>query len=230
MSSDASIAQGNREIAGSKTFQNDACIDDRTVALGAIQRVAERLRGSGNVVEQPDTPDVRVARQSEAEEWIVHCFGGKLQKPDLARNADAHVFVVYLTGRQTGASQQRFEVNARLAQAYCRQSCRHAQCVRLQVPMLGLCSVSHREVGTGPAHRNDSRPRQARANLWQQITKHLFLQLNRIVRSVACPARRSPLPAFALDPGRYVSIKQDKKCAEPASGPRACSATKKRFG
>src|SRR5262249_20203222 len=115
MSSDASIAQGNREIAGFKTFQNDACIDDRTVALGAIQRVAERLRGSGNVVEQPDTPEVRVARQSEAEEWIVHCFGGKLQKPDLARNADAHVFVVYLTGRQTGASQQRFEVNARLS-------------------------------------------------------------------------------------------------------------------
>src|SRR6516165_3149054 len=80
--------------------------------------------------------------------------------------------------------------------------------------MLGLCSVSHREVGTGPAHRNDSRARQARANQWQQITKHLSPQLNRIVRSVACPARRSPLPAFALDPGRYVSIKQDKKCAE----------------
>ena len=38
------------------------------------------------------------------------------------------------------------------------------------------------------------------------------------------------LPAFALDPGRYVSIKPDKKCAELASGPRACSATKKRFG
>src|SRR5215813_7185753 len=236
MSSDASIAQGNREIAGSKTFQNDACIDDRTVALGPLQRVAERLRGSGNVVEQPDKPEVRVARQSEAEEWIVQCFGGKLQKPDLARNADAHVFVVYLNGRQTGASQQRLENNARLAQASRSQTRRHAHRVRLQVKvshvsqMPGLCSVSHREVGTGPAHRNDSRARQARANQWQQITKHLSPQLNRIVQSVACPARQSPLPAFALDPGRYVSIKQDKKCAEPASGPRACSATKKRFG
>src|SRR5215813_2836715 len=228
MSSDASIAQGNREIAGSKTFQNDACIDDRTVALGPLQRVAERLRGSGNVVEQPDKPEVRVARQSEAEEWIVQCFGGKLQKPDLASNADAHVFVVYLNGRQTGASQQRLEDNARLAQACFSQTRRHAHRVRLQVPMPGHCSVSHREVGTRPAHRNDSRPRQARANQWQQITKHLSPQLNRIVRSVACPASRSPLPAFALDPGRYVSIKQDKKCAEPASGPRACSATKPR--
>src|SRR5215475_5303514 len=96
MSGDASIAQGNREIAGFKTFQNHACIDDRTEALGPLQRVAERLRRSGNVVEQPDTPEVRVVRQPEAEHRIVQCFGGKLQKPDLARNVDADVFVVYL--------------------------------------------------------------------------------------------------------------------------------------
>jgi len=44
--------------------------------------------------------------------------------------------------------------NARLAQVSCSQTRRHAHRVRLQVPMPELCSVSHREVGTGPAHRN----------------------------------------------------------------------------
>ena len=119
MSGNTGVTQGNREIAGFKTFQDDACIDDRTVALGAIQRVAERLRGSGNVVEQPDKPEVRVARQSEAEESIVQCFGRKLQKLNLARNADPNALPVDLTGKQTGAFQQRLEDNARLAQASC---------------------------------------------------------------------------------------------------------------
>src|SRR5215813_6848864 len=138
MSGNTGVAQGDREIAGFKTFQYDACIDDRTVALCAIQRVAERLRRSGNVVEQPGKPEVRVAHQSEAEEWIVQCLGRKLQKPDLARNADPNVFPVDLAGRQTGAFQQRLEHNARLAQAYCRQSGRHAQCVRLQAKVTHL--------------------------------------------------------------------------------------------
>src|SRR5215471_1682006 len=170
MSGNTGVAQGDREIADFKTFQYDACIDDRTVALGAIQRVAERLRGGGNVVEQPDKPDVRIARQSEAEEWIVQCFGRKLQKPDLARNADPNVFPVDLTGRQTGASQQRLEHNARLAQAYCRQSRRHAQCVRLQVKVchpgstLGLTRLSNRSAATSSAHRSGPWSRHARAN------------------------------------------------------------------
>src|SRR5215472_1638387 len=116
MSGNTGVAQGDREIAGFKTFQYDACIDDRTVALGAIQRVAERLRRSGNVVEQPGKPEVRVARQPEAKEWIVQCFSCKLQKPDLIRNANPNVFPVDLTGKQTGAFQQRLEDNARLAQ------------------------------------------------------------------------------------------------------------------
>src|SRR5262249_9434491 len=105
MSGDASIARGNREIAGSRTFQNYASIDDPPVALRPPQRVAERLRRSGNVVEQPDMPEVHVVDQPEAEHRIAQCFGGKLQKPELARNADAHVFVVYLNARHTVASQ-----------------------------------------------------------------------------------------------------------------------------
>src|SRR5262244_153587 len=115
------------------------------------------------------------------------------------------------------------------------------QCGRLPVlrptsfrmtPVLSKTHRGHEVEPLGPTRciGGDPGARPARANQWQQITKHLSLQLNRIFRSVACPGRRSPLPAFALDPGRYVSIKQDKKCAEPASGPRACSATKKRFG
>jgi hypothetical protein len=52
-----------------------------------------------------------------------------------------------------------------------------------------------------------------------------------------------PFPALLVDcstccqpmvgiPGVHegnLSIKQDKKCGEPAGGPRACSATKRRF-
>jgi hypothetical protein len=126
MSGDASVAQGNREIAGFDAFQNEACIGDRAVALEPLQRLAERLRRSGNVVEQPDTPEVRVARQPEAKQWIFQCVGCKLQKPDLARNADGDVFPIYLTDRQTGAFQQRLEDNACLAQTVRGQTRRHA--------------------------------------------------------------------------------------------------------
>src|SRR5262249_40224218 len=170
MSGNTGVAQGDREIAGFKTFQYDACIDDRTVEHGAIQRVAERLGRSGNVVEQPGKPEVRVAHQSEAEEWIVQCLGRKLQKPDLARNADPNVFPVDLAGRQTGAFQQRLEHNARLAQAYCRQSRTHAQSVRLQAklcplgPPPGLTRLSNRSAATSSAHRSDPWSRHARAN------------------------------------------------------------------
>jgi hypothetical protein len=60
-----------------------------------------------------------VARQPEAKHRIVQCSGRKLQKRDLARNSDAHVFPIYLSNRQTGASQQRLEDNACLVQACC---------------------------------------------------------------------------------------------------------------
>src|SRR5262249_13028465 len=126
---------------------------------GAIQRVAERLRGSGNVVEQPDKPEVRVARQSEAEGWIVQCFGCKLQKPDLARNADALVFVVYLTGRQTGASQQRLEDNARLAQASCgqaRRGYRISLCGRTLRSAAGAGSRTRSSTSSGNRHGRHS--------------------------------------------------------------------------
>jgi hypothetical protein len=77
-------------------------------------------------VEQPDLPELPVARQPEAKQWIFQCFGRKLQKPNLARDADARVLLVYLTDRQTGASQQWLEDNARLAQTSRGQTCRHA--------------------------------------------------------------------------------------------------------
>src|SRR5262249_60078639 len=109
MSGDASVAQGNREIAGFEAFENEACTGDRTVALGPVQRIAERLGRGCNVVEQPDLPGLPVARQPEAKQWIFQCFGRKLQKPNLARDADAHVLPVYLTDGQTGASQQRLK-------------------------------------------------------------------------------------------------------------------------
>jgi hypothetical protein len=126
MSGDASVAQGNREIAGLGAFQNDACIGDRTVTLGAVQRIAERFRRGCNVVDQPGLPGLPVAGQPEAKQWIFQCFGRKLQKPNLARNADAHVFPIYLTDRQAGASQQRLEDNARLAQTPRGPTRRHA--------------------------------------------------------------------------------------------------------
>ena len=120
MSGDAGIAQDNREIAGFDALQNEARVGDRTEALSPVQRNAERLRRSCNVVEQPGQPEAfPVARQSEAKHRIVQCFGRKLQKSDLTRNADAHVFPIYLTGRQTGASQQRLEDNACLVHACC---------------------------------------------------------------------------------------------------------------
>jgi len=43
MSGNAKIAQGNGEISGLKAVQNDACIDDRTVALSPIERLAKRF-------------------------------------------------------------------------------------------------------------------------------------------------------------------------------------------
>jgi hypothetical protein len=77
-------------------------------------------------VEQPDLPRLPVARQLEAKEWISQCFGRKLQKLDLARNADANIFPIDLTDRQTSASQQRLEDNAGLPQTSRRQTRRHA--------------------------------------------------------------------------------------------------------
>src|SRR5262249_45339018 len=105
MPSDAGVANVNDEIAVFEALQNDARIGDRGIALGAVQRIAERLRRSDNVVKQPDLSEFPVARQPEAKHRIFQCFGGKLQKPYLAGNADAQVFPVYLTGRETGASQ-----------------------------------------------------------------------------------------------------------------------------
>ena len=78
MSGDARIAQGNRETPGFEAFQNDACINDRTVALSPIERIAERLRLGCNVVERPHLPKVSVARQAESKQWILQFFGRKL--------------------------------------------------------------------------------------------------------------------------------------------------------
>ena len=78
MSGDASVAQGNREIASFEAFQNDACIDDRTVALGLMERIAERLRRGCSVVEQTELPNVSVARQPKSKQWILQCFGSEL--------------------------------------------------------------------------------------------------------------------------------------------------------
>ena len=99
MPGDASVAQANREIASSEAFQNETCIGDRTVALDALQRIAERFRRDCNIVDQPDLPGLAVACQPEAKQWIFQCFGRKLQKPNLARNAEAHVFPIDLTDR-----------------------------------------------------------------------------------------------------------------------------------
>src|SRR6266508_4989722 len=91
MPGDASVAQGNREIASSEAFQNETRIADRTVALDALQRIAERFRRDCNIVEQPDLPRLAVACQPEAKQWIFQCFGRKLQKPNLACNrAEEH--------------------------------------------------------------------------------------------------------------------------------------------
>src|SRR6516165_7280485 len=131
MPGDVGVPQVDREIARFEALQNDACIGDRSVALGAVQSIAERLRRSENVVEKPDLPQLPVARQSEAEHRIVQCFGGKLEKPDLAGNADAQVFPGDLTGREPGASQQRLEIGARLTQALCSQARRPTERLRL---------------------------------------------------------------------------------------------------
>jgi hypothetical protein len=60
MPGDASVAQGNREIASSEAFQNETCIGDRTVALDALQRIAERFRRDCNIVDQSDLPGLAV--------------------------------------------------------------------------------------------------------------------------------------------------------------------------
>ena len=90
MPGDASVAQGNREIASPEASQNETCIGDRTVALGARKRIAERFRGDCSVVEQPDPARLPVARQPEAEQLILQSLGRKLEKPDLARNPEPH--------------------------------------------------------------------------------------------------------------------------------------------
>src|SRR5262245_65927677 len=97
MPGDASVAQGNREIAGTESFAKNACIVDRTVALGPLERVAERLRRGCDVVDQPDLPGIPVACQPETDQRISQCLGRKLQKSDLARNPDAQLFPIYLT-------------------------------------------------------------------------------------------------------------------------------------
>src|SRR5262249_44631542 len=55
------VAHGNREVAGGGAFQNDPRIADRAVALGPLERIAERLRRGCNVVDQPGLARLAVA-------------------------------------------------------------------------------------------------------------------------------------------------------------------------
>jgi hypothetical protein len=57
---------------------------------------------------------------------VLQSLGRKFEKPDLASNPDPCLLLVYLADGQARVSQQRFEVNACLAQPFARQTRRHA--------------------------------------------------------------------------------------------------------
>src|SRR4029077_9281428 len=141
------------------TFQSNAGIDDRTITLSTIERFAERLRRCCSIVEQSHLSKIYVPRQSESEQWIFQCFGRQLKESDLTRNTNAHIFLVYLTDRQTRPLQQRLKNAAGLAQILSGQARRHAQRVRLgsKVSLLGrLRGLSSRAIGNWTRHRNES--------------------------------------------------------------------------
>jgi hypothetical protein len=96
----ASIAQFNSQVAGVQTFHDHAFIHDRTVAFDSTNRFSKSCRRACSVMEQPHLPEVASASQPESERRVLNSFRGKLKKPDLARNSDAHVFVIYLPHRK----------------------------------------------------------------------------------------------------------------------------------
>ena len=91
MPGDTGVSYRNSEIACRGALEDDACIDDRAVALHSLEGVAERLGRGCDIEEQSGLPEIEVAGRLEAEKRLPQRRRRKLQKCDLARNADAGV-------------------------------------------------------------------------------------------------------------------------------------------
>ena len=91
MSGDTGVADGNSQIPGLGALEDDTFIDDRAVALHALEGLAERPGRGCDIEEQSCLPEIEIAGRLEAEKRLLQLRRRKLKKRDLARNADAGV-------------------------------------------------------------------------------------------------------------------------------------------
>ena len=89
MPGDTGVSHGNSQIACRGALEDDACIDDRAVALHSLEGVAERLGRGCDIEEQSGLSEIEVASHLEAEKRLSQRPRRKLQECELARNADA---------------------------------------------------------------------------------------------------------------------------------------------
>ena len=71
MSGDKGVSHGNSQIVGLGAFEDEACADDRAVALRSLERLAERLGRGCDIEEQSGLPEIEVASHLEAEKRLL---------------------------------------------------------------------------------------------------------------------------------------------------------------
>ena len=110
MARDAHIVEDDRDILAFEILGN-SLVAYRAVALRPPQRVAQRLRGSHDIVGQPDLPEVEIPGEMNSEKFVPQRVRGNVEEFDLALHADAKAGVVDMAAGEAGLAQQRVELD-----------------------------------------------------------------------------------------------------------------------
>ena len=103
---DADIVEDDPEFLSVSDPQREPLVRDRAVALRAQQGFADLFRGGQHVIEQPDFPKVKIARQMKSEKIVLQRVRDQLKQDDLALYRDPCAAIFDLPSSHSRPNQQ----------------------------------------------------------------------------------------------------------------------------
>jgi hypothetical protein len=109
--------EANSRLASRHAAQCNARVGDSTVALDPVQGIAEHIRRSEHVVEEPDLPDVEIQGEVKPEQVVSKRIRRQVEKRDLGVGLYLGLAIVHLPGRDPRPLEERSRIDASCGKA-----------------------------------------------------------------------------------------------------------------
>src|SRR5215470_1638496 len=106
MARHANILESDSNVFRGAINHTHAFVIYHAVVRAPLQSIAEHIRRSHHIMQQPDLAKIKSLRKMKSEEFVTKRLGSQVQKFDLARHLQPSLWVINLDTGQTGLVKQ----------------------------------------------------------------------------------------------------------------------------